>query len=934
MELNDKEIIEISSDSDSNESSLSFSLEDTTTSLIHQYSNNFVCQTHSRISDNSSGLPPSWSMGRLAQYLNDYLPKDFPKPGIFGYTGSISSQQWSSLLCGISSDSLTPPALEFPIQDFNLATTTTYDIDSFIAKVKCLSVASKGLRVQFSPSCLKNITSDLHLFSKIEEKLPSGKVHINQVPLHQIPHFYLGHLASSLHLPIYVFLPGLWSKNITKNSYISNLHLQQWMDIGFIPAIFQHCPSDVLQHLPVSFSSASMNIFARGRECGIQDTRLQSGKRHELHYFLSGKYLKSIWQDMIKFSKRAGYTHFQDMFLLVDAKDLKLQLKSSSIDECWELFINLLGGDIDFNSLEENFQFLDLGQEVTCLEKTATCFYRKCCLEKSLGEIKQKSPGLKTTSYSWALTTATANQIFAYSKCSSQYANGLIYSQFYSPLKSLFDAGSTYPLQNSSLDYLSLSPEILKIWQAAGGSGERFQVDIQKLEKSYTHSRDRVLLALRSAIHQRRSFGIRQEHRLSFQLFQKLKERQEEIGFSQLPNCCYMQTSEEIFHFLYGNFLRFGLGLEYTATRLKEGSFEQSHDLSRIFRMFLQLQKASFTSTLLQAQGTLWKSYKDSEENQVVGLGLKHQMAKYKFCWLSPTLMDWNKWAFEKSFSQSTAFNYIQIHPTALHKTKHLLYQKSQWEILERFGELLRAIHDSSSQETYKILAFLGTMVIQRFRSDVWTALFNFCDCEWQEDKELMREKALSGQLPLHYENVVGFAPSRFTRIKYSNKHKLSLQDRWEILFHSSDKWEKQELRKAWKEKPYRLYFEKCYSLISDCCDPATARYWEYLLVQTPFARANFLLPSPAKHSFLQKQTVAGNLSRIYWVPIQRESWSESLSLRRLPEKGSSEYQWNKWSIDYYCPIPDQYELPYELYMGKLQPQQVLERFEKKGLYK
>ena len=169
MELNNKEIIEISSDSDSNESSLSFSLEDTTTSLIHQYSNNFACQTHSRISDNSSGLPPSWSMGRLAQYFNDYLPKDFPKPGIFGYTGSISSQQWSSLLCGISSDSLTPPALELPIQDFNLATTTTYDIDSFIAKVKCLSVASKGLRVQFSPSCLKNITSDLHLFSKIEE---------------------------------------------------------------------------------------------------------------------------------------------------------------------------------------------------------------------------------------------------------------------------------------------------------------------------------------------------------------------------------------------------------------------------------------------------------------------------------------------------------------------------------------------------------------------------------------------------------------------------------------------------------------------------------------------------------------------------------------------------------------------------------------------
>jgi len=98
------------------------------------------------------------------------------------------------------------------------------------------------------------------------------------------------------------------------------------MDIGFIPAILQHCPPDVIQHLPLSFTSASMHIFARGRELGIQNTRFESGKRQELYYFLLGKYLKSIWQEMIKFSQRAGYTHFREMFLLVDAKDLKLQL--------------------------------------------------------------------------------------------------------------------------------------------------------------------------------------------------------------------------------------------------------------------------------------------------------------------------------------------------------------------------------------------------------------------------------------------------------------------------------------------------------------------------------------------------------------------------------------------------------------------------------
>ena len=596
-----REIIEISSDSDFDESSPSFSMTDTTNSLIQQYSYNFSCSSHSSNSISAPNSSAAWSMAKISQWLNQYLPIDFPQPGRFGYSGRISSVQWSSLLSGISCQSLLPPTLEMPTQDMNLASITTYDIDSFIAKVKCLSIATKGLRVQFAPSCLKNISSDVHLFSKIEETLPTGKVHIYQVPLHQIPHFYLGHLASSLHLPLYVFLPGLWSRNASKNSYISNQHLQQWMDIEFIPAIVQHCPADVVQHFPLSFSSASMNIFARGRELGIQENRFESGKRQELHYFLSGKYLKNIWQDMIKFSQRAGYTHFQEMFLLIDAKDLKLQLKSSSISGSWELMTTMLEGDLDFNCLEENFQFLDLGQEVSSLERSTTCFFRKCCLENRLMKIKERSPGLQATTYSWALTTATANQTLAYSKSSSQYENGLIYSQFYSPLKSIFDAGSTYPLQNSSLDYLSLSSEILKIWQSSGAAGERVQIDIEKLEKAYCHSRDRVLLALKEAIQQRRSFGIRQEHRLSFQSFKTLRDRAEEIDFIQLPTCCYMQNSEEIYHFLTTNFLRFGLGLEYTATKLKACSFEQSHDLSRTFRMFLLLQKASFTNTLLQA---------------------------------------------------------------------------------------------------------------------------------------------------------------------------------------------------------------------------------------------------------------------------------------------------------------------------------------------
>ena len=154
-------------------------------------------------------------------------------------------------------------------------------------------------------------------------------------------------------------------------------------------------------------------------------------------------------------------------------------------------------------------------------------------------------------------------------------------------------------------------------------------------------------------------------------------------------------------------------------------------------------------------------------------------------------------------------------------------------------------------------------MVIQKFRTDIWTALFKFAEPDWKENSALRKQQALSGVLPLDYENVIGYAPSRFTRIKYSNKHKLSLQERWEILFHSDDKWDEQELRKSWKDKPFRLFFQKCYNTIATSCDLATARSWEYLLLQTQFARSNFLLPSPSKHSFLQKYSQKGQPSKI-----------------------------------------------------------------------
>ena len=338
----------------------------------------------------------------------------------------------------------------------------------------------------------------------------------------------------------------------------------------------------------------------------------------------------------------------------------------------------MLDGDLDFSFLDPSFQFLDLGQEILSQQEQTICFYKTCCLNQAVAEIKSHSSGLKPTNYTWALSAITANQTLAYSKVSLQYQSGLIYSQFYSPLKSLFDAAGTYPFQNQSLNYLSLSSEMLKVWQAGGFGSERFKIDISKLQRAYTHSRDRILLALRESIQQGRSFSTRQEHRMSFKIFQALARNPDPISPNLLLQNCLIVNSEEIFHFLYANICRFGLALEYTANKLKISNDDSCLHLSPIFRMFLQLQRASFTSVLLQAQGELWKSSARMENKVKYGLGLRNQLENFNFCWLSPTLLNWKTWSPEDSFSNSNAFSYIPIHSTALGKTKYLLAQKTE----------------------------------------------------------------------------------------------------------------------------------------------------------------------------------------------------------------------------------------------------------------
>lgn len=203
-----------------------------------------------------------------------------------------------------------------------------------------------------------------------------------------------------------------------------------------------------------------------------------------------------------------------------------------------------------------------------------------------------------------------------------------------------------------------------------------------------------------------------------------------------------------------------------------------------------------------------------------------------------------------------------------------------------------------------------------------------FCECQWTDGVKILHAKA--GLVSLDYDNIIKFNPERFTRVQYSNRHSYSLQERWEMLFHWDDVWEKKEVRKVWKNWPYRLLFQKCYEIITQTCGGEMARNWEYLLVKSKFARSNFVLPSPCKQSFLQRQTKKGEPARIYWVPILHESWKERTG-RKLPAKDGKEDRWEFWEVDYSLPIPEESDSPEGLYKEDQSAEEVMERIRRKS---
>ena len=338
----------------------------------------------------------------------------------------------------------------------------------------------------FYPARIKNISSDIHLWCQVSQPLQDDgseddseefevRNTTKKVPYHKLPHTYLGLVSGFEDCCIYVFFPYLYKEGRESNFLSEDqlgrffgLLLKSIFEVGFYNAAH-------LQHFPSSFNHAKVSAQAQAHEKGSRAEeklpRLQS-----LHYFLPVKGLKAMWSLLTQQLNRAGYYDLADPILLISSKNLKTIFRGDSPSDLMENFFSRWNYTFDVNEFHGKSIWIDIGKEVVnpkisyqkegeVGEAGWVYLWKKCCLERIAEEFKMEVPksGMNINFYPWALTRDICNMTIEPGRRHPLRYAGLIYSQFYSSSKEIFDAGKVYPFDDTALEGLAVDQSLRKV---------------------------------------------------------------------------------------------------------------------------------------------------------------------------------------------------------------------------------------------------------------------------------------------------------------------------------------------------------------------------------------------------------------------------------------------------------------------------------------
>lgn len=787
--------------------------------------------------------------------------------------------QWQEMFCG-----LPPPPPEAPPQRPKhvclhkeetrpVETDVAFDIDSFLGFFRSLAAARKGIVYQPASLMRQNISTDVHLQTPVynqpddAEETPRSSLAM----LKNVPHFLLGRVVGATDITVHVLFPHL---SVAQDKFVSmtNEQLARWLDNVFHPAVYRFCPAHVTQHLPGSHRHAVANSKAHQVEARQIETASYQAQQSVV-YTLQPEYLEEIWADILHtINHTPGLKDFREPQLFFSAKGTKLLFKSNRFRphllNVMEGFQSYLTQVIDMELVFQDRFYVDLGKEICPYlgllpfwqkdpeDDSQVYLWRRCCLEYYLHNMYDGLPprkgGQGQRYYSQNMLYDASSLTSVTPKRSKLRKGGMIYSQFYSSVKEISDAMKCYPFDNDGLEELALDPLIRR---GARHLARGRQRDVRIIERAYRGSKQRAVDALRASY--KKSFGLREEHRITWSLFLALLERlylddpeDWDVALPECPSYAWAVKTDDYLDFLWRSADKFATGFEVVRAYCNRDliTWEQT----KILAMFLRCLRFVFGGHQLERESALWWSRRELRTRVWYGLGFCNTMPRYGYCWLEPRL-DWERLTFDEDVTEQVLFGNAMLRDQYL---RHGGQIQDFFNTTRRLELALTWIdrHHQNQRIRDELIHWMVHICLQQFRIDVLRTV----QFEISEDH---REEALQGTQPFSYEYLDQIMPAGLHLVSGNRSDFKEVSKLVRFLFHFDDG----RARNHWQDRPFRKLYQRARMALDlrhaalELGTTFSRRLMRYLVSH------HWILPYPFKDGLMQT-TKEG---RRMWYSIQ-----------------------------------------------------------------
>jgi hypothetical protein len=807
--------------------------------------------------------------------------------------------QWQSMFCGIH------PGYDRPMNVCLHAEETraveprvAFDIDSFLGFISSLAAARQGIRYQPAPQVQQNIATDVHIQIPVFEEnndpelIPRSSLTL----LKHVPHFLLGRVEGAHDIALYVLFPHL---SVAGDEFVSltREQLSRWLDRIFQPAVHRYCEADYTQHLPASYEHALSNSRAHNVEERLVDTASYRAQQ-AISYHLAPEYLEQIWTDILDtIANTPGLGDFRDAQLFFTAKGTKLQFKTSpsrpTLLDAMENFQAYFERIIDLDFVYLDRFYVDIGKEICPRvgllpsqhggvdDEAQVYLWKRCCLEHYIRWFYDGRPptvhGPGRRFYQQSMLRDACNLTSLTPKRSRLREGGLIYSQFYSSVKEVIDAAKSYPFQNDGLEEMALDPHIRQSARQIIGGRRR---GIEIIQRAYTASKHRANTALRDSA--KKSFGLREEHRVSWTLFQGLLTRLSsasrddlEIILDDCPPYAWAVKTDIYLQFLRRNCDKFATGFEFLLARCHPQfvTWEQT----KMLAMFLRGLRFALGGYDLRRESALWWSRREKEARAHrpaqtrYGLGFCNTLRRHGYCWIEPRI-DWSQLTFHSRVTDDVLFGNHVLRDQYLRRggaARHFFDVTRKLELalewLERYRE--------NDEIQARLIWWMVFLCLQQFRIDVFGGIQS-------EIVPEEREEALQGMQPFCFEYLDRIMDDGVYLIS-GNRCEFQEPRQLELFLFSFDDG---RTRTHWENRPFRTLYRRAVTVLLSQVDGEDLEEVFSRRLSRAFYAFHWILPYPCPAVFMQTTKKGQRM----WYSI------EPIALRGRPidHLESKDWQW------------------------------------------